>query len=77
MAGRDLIFREPDRSVFRALDLAYSAGRTGGNAPAVLNAADEIAVEGFLQEKIAFLDIPRVVEQTLETVPFARLFVDR
>lgn len=73
MAGRDLIFREPDRSVFRALDLAYSAGRTGGNAPAVLNAADEIAVEGFLQEKIAFLDIPRVVEQTLETVPFARL----
>ena len=73
LAGRDLVFREPDRKVFRALDLAFAAGRAGGNAPAVMNAADEVAVQAFLEGTLAFLDIPHVVERTLDSVPFAKL----
>jgi 1-deoxy-D-xylulose-5-phosphate reductoisomerase len=55
---------------FPALDLAYEAGRKGGNAPAILNAADEIAVEAFLQGRIGFLGITDVVARTLEEVPW-------
>lgn len=73
LAGRDLTFREPDRDVFRALDLAFTAGRTGGNAPAVFNAADEIAVQSFLDGKIGFLRIPEIVEQVLAKVDFTEL----
>lgn len=73
LAGRDLIFREPDRDVFRALDLAFAAGRTGGNAPAVFNAADEIAVQSFLDGKIGFLRIPEIVEQVLSTVVYTEI----
>lgn len=58
----DLTFREPDHQKYPCMQLAYAAGRAGGLMPAVLNAANEQAVELFLQEKIAFLDIPRLIE---------------
>ncbi|MFA9431277.1 1-deoxy-D-xylulose-5-phosphate reductoisomerase [Egicoccus sp. AB-alg2] len=61
-----LTFEPVDRSTFRALDLAESAGRRRGTWPAVLNAANEVAVEGFFDGRIGFLDITGVVEATLE-----------
>ena len=67
--GQSLTFEEPDRQAFPALDLGYEAGRRGGTAPAVFNAADEVAVEAFLQERLGFSGIPRVIEGTMETVP--------
>jgi 1-deoxy-D-xylulose-5-phosphate reductoisomerase len=50
------------------LRLGYEAGRAGGSAPAVLNAADEIAVQAFLEGRIGFTSIPVVVERALEAV---------
>lgn len=61
-------FYPPDLARFPALALAYEAGRRGGTAPALLNAADEIAVEAFLAERIRFVDIPRLLEAVLEGV---------
>lgn len=57
-----LTFREPDHQKYPCMQLAYDAGRAGGCLPAVLNAANEQAVALFLEEKIAFLDIPRLIE---------------
>jgi 1-deoxy-D-xylulose-5-phosphate reductoisomerase len=68
--GMTLSFEPVDRATFRAIDLALAAGRSGGSAPAVLNAADEIAVEAFLRGQIGFLSIPSVVEMALEGVPW-------
>ena len=73
LAGRQLEFEEPDREVFEAIDLAFSAGRQGGSAPAVLNAADEVAVESFLEGKLGFLGIADVVRNTLEEVDWREL----
>ena len=67
-AGVTLTFEPVDRETFPALDLAFAAGRAGGSAPAVLNAADEIAVEAFLQGRIGLAGISRVVEMTLDEV---------
>jgi 1-deoxy-D-xylulose-5-phosphate reductoisomerase len=68
LAGLSLSFEEPDRSTFPALDLAFQAGERGGSSPAVLNAADEVAVEAFLQRRLGFLGIMDVVSSTLATV---------
>jgi 1-deoxy-D-xylulose-5-phosphate reductoisomerase len=62
----DLTFREPDHQKYPCMQLAYAAGRAGGLMPAVLNAANEQAVALFLQEKIGFLDIPRLIEQVCD-----------
>jgi len=62
----DLTFREPDHQKYPCMQLAYSAGRAGGLMPAVLNAANEQAVALFLEEKISFLDIPRLIEQVCD-----------
>ncbi len=64
----ELTFEQPDTKTFRNLALAFDALRTGGNAPAVLNAANEIAVARFLRDELTFLDLPRVVERALERV---------
>ena len=64
-----LTFEPPDPQRFPCLRLALEAGRTGGTAPAVLCAADEVAVEGFLQGRLRFVDLPRVVEHALERHP--------
>ena len=63
-----LDFEEPDPETFRCLALAREAGESGGIAPCVLNAADEVAVASFLEGEIAFNDIPRVIEKTLDDV---------
>ncbi len=61
-----LDFMQPDRRKFPCISLAYRAIEAGGTAPAVLNAADEIAVEAFLNRKISFSDIPKLIAGTLE-----------
>lgn len=63
--AKALTFEEPDRETFQALDLAYEAGRRGQTWPCVLNAANEIAVEGFLAGELPFLAIVDIVERTL------------
>jgi 1-deoxy-D-xylulose-5-phosphate reductoisomerase len=68
-AARHWEFHPPDHAKFPLLGLAYAAQRNGGSATCVLNAADEIAVEAFLQCKISFPAIARVVEQTLQRMP--------
>ena len=65
---RSLTFDSPDREAFPALDLAFAAGRTGRSAPAVLNAADEVAVHAFLDGRLGFQGISEVVERTLKMV---------
>ena len=61
-----LEFFEPDTDRFNCLALAFSALRSGGTMPAVANAANEIAVERFLADDIAFLDIPRIIEAAMQ-----------
>nr|AWH12898.1 1-deoxy-D-xylulose 5-phosphate reductoisomerase [Atractylodes lancea] len=61
-----LTFKAPDKSKYPSVDLAYSAGRAGGTMTGVLSAANEKAVEMFIDEKISYLDIFKVVEQTCE-----------
>ena len=61
-----LEFMPPDPGKFPCLRLAYRAIHEGGAAPAVLNAADEIAVKAFLEGRISFTDIPRLIESTLD-----------
>lgn len=60
-----LSFEGPDTTRFPSLELAFAAGKAGGTMPAVLNAANEVAVELFLHERIRFTDIPRVVERCM------------
>jgi 1-deoxy-D-xylulose-5-phosphate reductoisomerase len=62
----DLTFREPDHQKYPCMQLAYAAGRAGGSMPAVLNAANEEAVALFLDEKIEFLDIPKLIEKVCD-----------
>lgn len=61
-----LTFEPPDLDRFPCLSLAYQAGRAGGTAPAVLSAANEVAVEAFLTHQIGFLEIARCVESVLQ-----------
>ncbi|HUO57366.1 MAG TPA: 1-deoxy-D-xylulose-5-phosphate reductoisomerase [bacterium] len=60
-----LHFEKPDHGKFPCVDLAYEAGKKGGTYPAVLNAANEVAVNRFLKEEISFNQIPRIIEKTL------------
>ena len=63
-----LNFRKYNPLRFPALELCYHAGRTGGNIPAVLNAANEAAVYAFLERKIRFTDIVEIVEKTINSI---------
>jgi 1-deoxy-D-xylulose-5-phosphate reductoisomerase len=65
----ELQFFEPDLDRFPCLNLAFSALREGGSSAVTLNAANEIAVEAFLDERIGFMDIPRIIADTLERAP--------
>ncbi|HZV12388.1 MAG TPA: 1-deoxy-D-xylulose-5-phosphate reductoisomerase [Candidatus Kapabacteria bacterium] len=67
-ALRELTFQSPDRKKFPCLQLAYDALHAEGTAPAVLNAANEVAVEAFLGGKARFGDIPRIVGETLASI---------
>jgi 1-deoxy-D-xylulose-5-phosphate reductoisomerase len=64
----ELTFEEPDLEAFPCLRLAYEAGRAGGLAPCVLNAADEVAVEHFLNQRIPFTSIPSLISRTLDAL---------
>lgn len=64
----ELTFEQPDRVNFNNLNLAYEAMEMGGNAACALNAANEISVAAFLQDKIGFLDIARINETTMKTI---------
>ncbi len=64
-----LQFEAPDRATFRCLDLAYRALAADGTAPAVLNAANEVAVGAFLDGNLPFLAIPELIEATLDAMP--------
>lgn len=63
---RKLEFLSPDTKKFPCLRLAYLAGLCGGTAPVVLNAADEIAVSAFMENKIRFADLPKIIEKVLD-----------
>jgi 1-deoxy-D-xylulose-5-phosphate reductoisomerase len=63
--AKNLEFYKPDMKKFPCLDIACQAGACGGTAPAVLNAADEVAVSAFMQKRIRFIDIPRMIEKVL------------
>ena len=65
----ELTFEAPDFKRFPVLSLAFQALKSGGSAPTILNAANEVAVTAFLDGKIGFLDIARMVEKALEQVP--------
>ncbi len=64
-----LTFEEPDYERFPALRLAFEVAETGGNAPAVFNAANEIAVEAFLKEEIKFTDIMSIISDVIDAIP--------
>jgi len=68
-----LTFEQPDTKIFRNLALSYEALRKGGNWPCILNAANEVAVEAFLKEKIGFLQIPDLVERTLSRSTYIKV----
>ena len=65
-----LTFEPADKETFRNLALAYSAMKTGGNMPCILNAANEVAVAAFLENKITFLEISALIESTMAKCPF-------
>ncbi|SHN28731.1 1-deoxy-D-xylulose 5-phosphate reductoisomerase [Cyclobacterium lianum] len=66
----NLQFEKPDMSTFRNLGLAFSALKKGGNATCTLNAANEIAVAAFLQDRIRFLEMSDLIEQTMDNIGF-------
>ncbi len=66
-----LTFTDPDMKKFRNLSLAYDALKEGGNMPCILNAANEMAVNAFLTEKIGFMQMPDVVEYTMENSSYS------
>lgn len=66
MKTGNLTFEEPDIETFKGLPLAYRAGKTGGTMPVVFNAANEVAVELFMKEKIKFLEIYDVIEKAMD-----------
>ncbi|WP_339120769.1 1-deoxy-D-xylulose-5-phosphate reductoisomerase [Fusobacterium nucleatum] len=65
--NNNLTFEEADRKVFKGIDLAYRAGRTGDTIPTVFNASNEIAVELFMKKQIKFLDIYRIIEEAMNS----------
>lgn len=64
--GANLTFEEADRKVFKCIDLAYEASKAGGSYPVVMNAANEVLVEQFLQGEIEFTDIQNNIEKILD-----------
>jgi 1-deoxy-D-xylulose-5-phosphate reductoisomerase len=67
-----LTFEQPDTETFRNLALAFKALEEGGNQPCILNAANEIAVDAFLKDKIGFLEMSDIIEQSMAKVSFIK-----
>ena len=70
---KPLVFLPPNLEAFTCLGLAYNALKIGKNAPTVLNAANEVSVEAFLNKQIGFLDISKTIESVLDAVPTTNL----
>jgi len=70
MQFHQLTFEQPDTQRFPNLNYAFEAVRQGGNMPCILNAANEIAVDAFLHDRIGFQAMSRVIEHTMQAVPF-------
>lgn len=68
--GVNLTFEKPDTNTFRCLQIAYDCLSHGGNAPCIMNAANEVAVDAFLKGKIGFMQIPEIIENALNKVAF-------
>lgn len=68
----DLTFEQPDTKRFRNLALAYEALHQAGNMPCIVNAANEVVVAAFLQDRISFLGMSDVIEQTMSKVPYIK-----
>lgn len=71
-ACMNLQFEQPDKQTFRNLELAYTAMNKGGNMPCILNAANEIAVKAFLEDRIGFLEMSDLIELTMQKVSFVQ-----
>lgn len=69
----ELSFEKPDTKTFANLALAYEALNKGGNMPCILNAANEVVVNAFLNDKLSFLKMSEVIEKCMATVPFIKL----
>ena len=70
---KELTFEQPDTNRFRCLALAYEALNRGGNMACIVNAANEVVVSAFLKDKISFLRMSEVIEQTMAKVPFIQI----
>lgn len=68
---KDLTFEQPDTNRFHCLQLAYEALHQGGNMPCIVNAANEIANRAFIEDRITFIDISRIIEQAMLHIPFS------
>ncbi len=68
----ELTFEKPDAGTFRNLALAFEALKQGGNQPCILNAANEIAVDAFLKDKVGFLEMSDIIEQSMQKVSFIK-----
>ena len=66
----NLTFEQPNTKIFRNLALSYDALERGGNMPCILNAANETVVKAFLNRKIGFLDMPKIIEQSMQKSVF-------
>lgn len=73
LTSKALTFASPDEKAFPCLALAKQAAKTGGTAPAIMNGANEIAVERFLKGEVGFLDIPAIVAETLGKIAVTKL----
>ncbi len=71
-AMHDLTFERPDTDRFRCLALAYESLRQGGNMPCIVNAANEIVNRAFLDGRCRFLEMPDIIEQTMQRTPFIK-----
>ena len=72
----NLTFEEPNRKIFKGIDLAYRAGKIGSTMTTVFNASNEVAVELFMKKKIKFLDIYRIIEEAMNSHQILSLNTD-
>jgi 1-deoxy-D-xylulose-5-phosphate reductoisomerase len=66
----ELHFEKPDIRLFKSLDIAFNAMRQGGNMPCIMNAANEVAVDAFLHDSLSFVEIPGLIEKTMNRMDF-------
>ena len=70
LKNNSLTFEEPCLKTFNNLKLAFDAGKAGGNAPCILNASNEVVVDAFLKEKIKYLDMTKIIEESLNKISY-------